>query len=74
MAERDEEPMASRRKKIYFCNVVSEEVKITLTNKFSLNPKFINEQFVQCNQLECQFADLNKYPCPLSPDLFAAEI
>jgi hypothetical protein len=67
-------PLANRREKDYFCVVVSEEVKIALKNKPSLGRKPSNEVFVQCNQLECQYVDLNRSPCPLSLDLFAEEI
>ena len=65
--------MAKRREKDYFCAVVSENVKITLKNKSSLFDKSKN-LFVQCNQLECQYVDLNQSPCPLRLDLFAEEI
>ena len=66
--------MANRREKDYFCTVVSEDVEIALKNKPSLSRKSNNELFVQCNQLECQYVDLNQSPCPLSLDLFAEEI
>jgi hypothetical protein len=67
-------PLANRREKDYFCTVVSEDVKISLKNKPSLNFKSKNELFVQCNQIECQYVDLNQSPCPLRLDLFAEEI
>ena len=66
--------MAKRREKDYFCTVVSENVEIALKIKPSLSPKSKNELFVQCNQLECQYVDLNQSPCPLHLDLFAEEI
>ncbi|MBK5101318.1 MAG: hypothetical protein JJE15_10050 [Desulfobacteraceae bacterium] len=66
--------MANRREKDYFCTVVSEDVKIALKNKPSLSRKSKNELFVQCNQPECQYVDLNQSPCPLRLDLFAEEI
>ena len=66
--------MANRRRKDYFCAVVFEDVEIVLKNKHSLGPKPANELFVQCNQSECQYVDLNQSPCPLSLDLFAEEI
>ena len=66
--------MANRREKDYFCTVVSEDVEITLKNKPSFIRKSKNELFVQCNQLECQYVDLNQSPCPLRLDLFAEEI
>jgi hypothetical protein len=60
--------------KDYFCTVVSEDVKIALKNKLPLSLKPKTELFVQCNQLECQYVDLNQSPCPLRLDLFAEEI
>ena len=67
-------PLAKRREKDYFCTVVSEDVEIALKNKPSLSVEPKNELFVQCNQLECQYVDLNQSPCPLRLDLFAEEI
>ena len=67
-------PLAKRREKDYFCTVVSEDVEIALKNKPSLSRKSKNELFVQCNQIECQYVDLNQSPCPLRLDLFAEEI
>jgi len=66
--------LATRREKDYFCTVVSEDVEITLKNKPYLRGKSENELFVQCNQLECQYVDLNQAPCPLRLDLFSEEI
>ena len=66
--------MANRGEKDYFCTVVSENVEIALKNKPSLSLESKNELFVQCNQLECQYVDLNQSPCPLRLDLFAEEI
>ena len=66
--------MGKRREKDYFCTVVSEDVEIALKNKAPLSRESKNELFVQCNQLECQYVDLNQSPCPLRLDLFAEEI
>jgi hypothetical protein len=66
--------LANRREKDYFCTVISENVKIVLKNKPSFSRESKNELFVQCNQLECQYVDLNQSPCPLRLDLFAEEI
>ena len=60
--------------KDYFCTVVSDDVEIALINKPSLSRKSKNGLFVQCNQLECQYVDLNQSPCPLRLDFFAEEI
>ena len=66
--------MAKRWGKDYFCTVVSEDVKIALKNKSSYGHKFKSELFVLCNQSECQYVDINQFPCPLCLDLFAEEI
>ena len=66
--------MANLREKDYFCTVISEDVKIALKNKPYISRKPKNELFVQCNQPECQYVDLNQSPCPLRLDLFAEEI
>jgi hypothetical protein len=67
-------PLANRCGKDYFCSVVSEHVEIALKNKHSLSRRSENELFIQCNQLECQYVDINQSPCPLHLDLFAEEI
>jgi hypothetical protein len=66
--------LSKRRGKDYFCTVVSEDVEIALKNNPSLSRKSKNGLFVQCNQLECQYVDLNQSPCPLCLDFFAEEI
>jgi len=66
--------LVNLRKRDYFCTVISEDVKITLKNKPYISQKPKKELFVQCNQLECQYVDLNQSPCPLQLDLFAEEI
>ena len=66
--------MANRRETNYFCTVVSEDVGIALKHKPSLSRESKSDLFVQCNQLECQYVDLNRSPCPLRLDLFAEEI
>ena len=67
-------PLGRRRPKDYFCALVSEGVKIALKNKAPFSRESKNELFVQCNQHECQYVDLNQLPCPLGLDLFAEEI
>jgi hypothetical protein len=67
-------PLPKHYRKDYFCAVVSEHVEILLKNKPTLGLQSINELFVQCNQLECQYVDLNRSPCPLRLNLFAEEI
>lgn len=71
-------PLKERRKplakKEYFCTLVSENVEIVLKTKPHISRKSDGEMFVQCNQLECQYVDNNRHPCPLHLDLFADEI
>jgi len=66
--------LGKRRQKDYFCTVVSEDVQIALKNRANFTRESKPELFVQCNQLECQYADINQTPCPLGLDLFAEEI
>ena len=66
--------MSRCRGKDYFCTVVSENVEIALINKPSLSRESKNGLFVQCNQLECQYVELNQSPGPLRLDFFAEEI
>ncbi|RJR53591.1 MAG: hypothetical protein C4576_01510 [Desulfobacteraceae bacterium] len=66
--------MAKHKGPNYFCAVVSEDVGIALKNRPSLGREFKRELFVQCNQLDCQYAGINEPPCPLRLDLFAEEI
>ena len=66
--------MAKRNGRDYFCTVVSEDVEIALRNKPSGGLKSKKELFVLCNQIECQYVNLNQSPCPLRLDLFAGEI
>ena len=72
--KRRREPLPIRRGKHYFCAIVSEDVEIVLKNKPTLGLESKNELFVQCNQAECQYVDLNQSPCPLRLNLFAEEI
>ena len=60
--------------KDYFCTVVSENVGIVLKHKPVLNLKQEGDMFVQCDQAECQYVDINQSPCPLHLSLFADEI
>jgi len=67
-------PLRRRKQKDFFCAVVSEDVEIVLKNKAPISRESKTEMFVQCNQLDCQYVDFNRSPCPLSLDLFAEEI
>ena len=66
--------MLKGRRREYFCNVVSEDVKLTLMNKSSVGMKYKKELYVRCDQSDCQYVDANEAPCPLNLDLFAEEI
>jgi len=68
------EPLPKRYRKDYFCSVVSEDVEISLQNRFSFSRESNFAHFVRCNQSECQYFDVNQSPCPLSLDLFAEQI
>ena len=53
------------------CHVVSEPVVGTLRRRhFGEAPAL----FVQCSERDCQYFDTNQPPCPLTVDLFAAEL
>jgi hypothetical protein len=60
------------RPRSFFCDVVSEQVLIRLRRwgGFGRPPGY----FVQCNQVDCQYVDENKAPCPLHVGMFADEI
>ncbi len=60
------------RPRDYWCDVMAERVSIRLV--WRLGRTGPNAQFVQCNQLECQYAGENRPPCPLSVVLFVDEI
>ena len=56
----------------FWCPVVSEAVRIRLTRPSGLSRP--SGYFVQCNQADCQYVEKNEPPCPLTLDLFAAEV
>jgi mitochondrial fission protein ELM1 len=59
--------------KAFDCEVISEHVQITLVRRrrsFASQP----ELFVQCSESACQHADANQPPCPLTVEMFAAEL
>ena len=66
--------LAKGRGKDYFCTVVSEDVEINLKRKHSSIFESKGKLFVQCNQYDCQYVDINEYPCPLSLNLFDDKI
>jgi hypothetical protein len=64
--------MRSARAREFWCPVVSEPVLIRLTRPASLMRP--SGYFVQCNQMECQYVEVNAPPCPLHVDMFAEQI
>ena len=55
----------------YYCNVISENVKIYLKNKVNIGLKYKKDYFVKCNQEDCQYVDKNTSPCPLVIEMFS---
>ncbi len=58
--------------KSFRCDVISETVSIRLRRRMSLDAK--GKLFVQCSESDCQYVEANEPPCPLTLDLFAAEL
>ncbi len=58
--------------KRFYCPTMGEDVLIALRRRLSGAGSV--SLFVQCSESDCQHADANEPPCPLSPDLFASEI
>ena len=52
--------------------MVQENVQIRLRRSGGFGRP--NGYFVQCNQLDCQYVEENKPPCPLHVGMFAEEI
>ena len=64
--------MSKRPSKSFDCSVISETVSIALRQRTSLGTE--RKLFVQCSESDCQYVDANEPPCPLTLELFAAEI
>jgi len=60
------------RAREFRCPVVQETVEIRLRRSGGFGRP--NGYFVQCNQLDCQYVEENKPPCPLHVEMFADEI
>jgi hypothetical protein len=60
------------RPRDYWCDVMAERVSIRLVWRFGRTGR--DAQFVQCNQVDCQYAEDNQPPCPLSVVLFVDEL
>jgi hypothetical protein len=64
--------MARSAAKSFECPVVSETVSISLRRRPTLRSP--QPLYVHCGERECQHVDTNAPPCPLTLELFAAEI
>ena len=64
--------MSRGRAREFRCDVVSETVHIRLRRTGGFGRP--QEYFVQCDQLDCQYVEENKPPCPLQVSMFADEI
>ena len=58
--------------KAFQCDVISQSVSIVLRRRTALGTR--GTLFVHCSESDCQYVDANEAPCPLTLDLFAAEI
>jgi hypothetical protein len=58
--------------KSFRCTLISETVTIALQRRISLGAT--GKLFVRCSERDCQYVDANEPPCPLTLDLFSAEI
>jgi hypothetical protein len=67
-----ENPMRRGQARDFWCEVVSEAVSIRLKRSVGLSQP--SAYFVQCNQVDCQYVDANKLPCPLHVGMFDDEI
>lgn len=67
----DQQPTTKKQRPLVrevWCNVVGQHVRVRLRRSISFTQP--SEYFVQCDQRDCQYADENKPPCPLTLDLF----
>ena len=58
--------------KPFRCSVVEETVTIALQRRLVLGAA--GRLFVRCSERDCQYVDANEPPCPLTLELFSAEI
>jgi hypothetical protein len=58
-------------KREFWCEVIAEAVIIALRRPPASRQPGASEPFlVKCNQLDCQYVDENRPPCPLHVGLF----
>ena len=58
--------------KSFQCDLISQTVSIALRRRTALGKR--GTLFVQCSESDCQYVGANEPPCPLTLDIFAAEI
>ena len=64
--------MARSKPREFLCPVVSERVSIRLRRSTGFGRPA--GYYIECDQVDCQYVDENKPPCPLTVDMFADEI
>ena len=64
--------MSRMPSKSFHCEVVSEDVAITLRRRNAIAGR--GKLFVRCSEKDCQYLDANEPPCPLTLALFTNEI
>jgi hypothetical protein len=64
--------MSRSQPRDFWCPVVSESVSIRLKRPGRFGGS--STYFVQCNQVDCQYVEENRPPCPLHTGMFADEI
>lgn len=65
--------MARMPSKPFRCPVISETVTIALQRRTSVG-RAMAKLFVRCSERDCQYVDSNEPPCPLTLEVFSAEI
>lgn len=65
--------MARMPSKAFRCIVISETVTVALHRRVSVGGTK-GKLFVKCGERDCQYVDVNEPPCPLTLELFSAEI
>ena len=63
--------MPKRHTKRFDCPVINETVQIALKRPGPFGRQGL---FIQCDQVDCQYVEENKPPCPLGPAMFSEEI
>jgi len=66
--------MAISKIREFQCEVVHELVRISLSTKRTGGFRSRDKLYVKCNQVDCQYAEENLEPCPLSLTMFEKEI